>query len=70
MSFGTMPGVEVDYGAPAPMLVFRKVRELIARKLPVVSGSSGSAVLIRETFTDLGGFRPQSAGPVFQRATA
>jgi hypothetical protein len=24
---------------------------------------------IREIFTDLGGFRPQPAGPVFQRAT-
>jgi hypothetical protein len=30
------------YGAPAPMLVLGKVRELTARKLPVVSGRSGS----------------------------
>jgi len=39
-------------------------------KQAFVPGGYGSAVLIRETFTDLGGFRPQSAGPVFQRATA
>jgi hypothetical protein len=28
------------------MLVFGKVRELIARKLPIVSGSSGSMVVM------------------------
>jgi hypothetical protein len=30
----------------------------------------GLSVRIREIFTNLGGFRPQPAGPVFQRATA